>query len=100
MSTPPPHHPARPLNSTIPGIVAPLITAALVNVEAKDDPAHWHAVFFISAAISLVGVAAYVAGCRADLDERLAAPTGAEAGAAAAINGDDSSLELLMGERE
>lgn len=80
--------------ATIPGIIAPLITAALVNVEARDDPAHWHAVFFISAAISVGGVAAYSLGARADVIPELLGDA-EMLGEGGDADGDESSLELL-----
>ena len=80
--------------ATIPGIVAPLITASLADVEARDISSHWQNVFFLSAAISVSGVTAYVLFARADVDPRLAFAAGSYAG----VDGDadeESSVELL-----
>ena len=87
--------------ATLPGIIAPILTAALVNVEGKDDPAHWHTVFFISATISVVGVTAYVLNVRADQDPRLAwadAEEGALSGDFEGVNAKEYTMELLGAE--
>lgn len=83
--------------ATMPGVLAPIITSALVDVEARDDPAHWRSVFFLSASISVFGVLVYSLGVRADLDPALAfadEPDGAARGLL--LNGDAGAEEEAL----
>ena len=58
--------------ATIPGIIAPLITSALVDTETVDLSSHWQQVFFLSAGISVVGVMWYVFNVSDQIDPTLA----------------------------
>lgn len=87
--------------ATVPGIVAPLITAGLVNVEAKDLASHWQAVFFLSAAISATGVMCYVLGARDQLDPALAwAADGEAVDTNTSINAGSSESQSLELQRK
>jgi MFS family permease len=77
--------------ATMPGIIAPLIVAAIADVEHKDLQSHWQLIFFLSGAVSVSGVTVYVLGVKCEIDPSLAY---------ADIESIDDNLDDVQGELE
>ena len=79
--------------ATLPGIAAPVIVGALVNPPHNDMP-HWRAAFGLSAGISVLGWAVYVALARGTRQPELdvVADEAADGGAGAAATAPGAEL--------